>query len=85
MAICDYQRDMIEAVGDKCKYGSGMMNAPFKTLANPLMREVGPATPRVPEPFIDLDLPEDTLIVSADGHWELDGDVFIDAFNRRPV
>jgi len=57
-----------------------MMNAPFKSLANPLMREVGPATPRVPEPFIDLDLPQDTVIVSADGHWELDGDVFIDVF-----
>jgi hypothetical protein len=56
------------------------MNAPFKSLANPLMRNVGPATPRVPEPFIELDLPADTVIVSSDGHWELDGDIFLDAF-----
>lgn len=56
------------------------MTAPFKSLANPLMQGVGPATPREVEPFIDLDLPQDSVIVSADGHWELDGDIFIDAF-----
>jgi predicted TIM-barrel fold metal-dependent hydrolase len=56
------------------------MTVQFKSLANPLMREVGPATPRQVEPFIALDLPPGTVIVSADGHWELDGDIFIDAF-----
>lgn len=56
------------------------MNAPIKSLANPLMRGVGPATPRDVDPFIPLDLPQGTVIVSADGHWELDGDIFIDAF-----
>lgn len=56
------------------------MSVAYKSLANPLMREIGPATPRRIEPFIDLDLPEDTVIVSADGHWELDGDIFVDAF-----
>ncbi len=56
------------------------MTMQFRSLANPLMREIGPATPRQIEPFIELDLPKDTVIVSADGHWELDGDIFIDAF-----
>ena len=56
------------------------MTMQFKSLANPLMREIGPATPRQVEPFIDLDLPGDAVIVSADGHWELDGDIFIDSF-----
>lgn len=56
------------------------MSTTIKTLANPLMLDVGPATPRVPEPFIELDLPDSTVIVSSDGHWELDGDVFIGAF-----
>ena len=50
------------------------------TLANPLMHEVGPATPRVCGPFIDLDLPASTQIVSADGHWEIDGDIFVAGF-----
>lgn len=56
------------------------MASATRTLANPLMREIGPATPRTPEPLIELDLPRDAVIVSADGHWELDGDIFIDAF-----
>jgi predicted TIM-barrel fold metal-dependent hydrolase len=50
------------------------------TLANPLMREIGPATPRVVDPLIDLDLPEGTIISSADGHWELDEDIFVEGF-----
>ena len=56
------------------------MATAVRNLANPLMRDIGPATPRIPEPFIDLDLPAGTVIASADGHWELDGDVFIEAF-----
>ncbi|RYD97956.1 MAG: hypothetical protein EOP61_16060 [Sphingomonadales bacterium] len=57
------------------------MQADQMTLANPLMREIGPATPRIPEPFIDLDLPEGTIITSADGHWEIDEkDIFYEGF-----
>ena len=56
------------------------MDADQITLANPIMREIGPATPRIPEPFIDLDLPEATVIASADGHWEVDEDIFIQGF-----
>jgi predicted TIM-barrel fold metal-dependent hydrolase len=50
------------------------------TLANPLMFEIGPATPRIPEPMIDLDLPEGTIIASADGHWEVAEDIFVENF-----
>ena len=45
------------------------MASDLASLANPLMFEIGPATPRIPEPMIDLDLPEGTIITSADGHW----------------
>ena len=56
------------------------MATALRTVANPLMLDIGPATPRIPDPLMPLDLPAGTVIASADGHWELDGDIFIDAF-----
>ena len=56
------------------------MASDLASLANPLMFEIGPATPRVPEPMIELDLPEGTIIASADGHWEVAEDIFVENF-----
>jgi predicted TIM-barrel fold metal-dependent hydrolase len=50
------------------------------TLANPIMRDIGPTTLRVPDPLFALDLPEGTVIASADGHWEIDHDIFVEGF-----
>ena len=50
------------------------------SLANPIMKEIGPTAPRAAQKARKLDLPEGSIIVSADGHWEVTEDIFYDRF-----
>lgn len=52
----------------------------FVTTANPLMREIGPPVMRSPQHATGLELPEGTVVVSADSHWEITEDIFYDRF-----
>jgi predicted TIM-barrel fold metal-dependent hydrolase len=56
------------------------MDAELLTTANPLMREIGPATYRAIDALKPLDLPAGTVIASADGHWEISDDIFYEGF-----
>lgn len=49
-------------------------------LRNPLMKEIGPVAVRRPQERTGLKLPEGTRVISADGHWEVNRDVFYERF-----
>jgi predicted TIM-barrel fold metal-dependent hydrolase len=53
------------------------------TLANPAMREIGPAGVRGPQQDVGLKLPTGTTVVSADSHWEITDDIFYEYFPQR--
>jgi predicted TIM-barrel fold metal-dependent hydrolase len=50
------------------------------TLANPLMKDIGPPIMRAPQSATGLQLPEGTVVVSADSHWEVTEDIFQEYF-----
>ena len=49
-------------------------------LANPLVRNMGPLSDRKSPSTLDMKLPPDTRLVSADNHWELSEDIFYEHF-----
>jgi len=55
--------------------------ADIKTLANPLMRDLALPADRPIQSPENLKLPKDTVIVSADSHWDPTADIF---FERLP-
>lgn len=55
--------------------------ADIKTLANPLMRDLALPVDRPIQSPENLKLPKDTVIVSADSHWDPTADIF---FERLP-
>jgi predicted TIM-barrel fold metal-dependent hydrolase len=50
---------------------------------NPDIADIGPFGNRRPQADVELRLPPDTCIFSADGHWEIDGDIFYENFPAR--
>lgn len=56
------------------------MSEPVVSLANPIMKDIGPTAPRVAQKARRLGLPAESVIVSADGHWEVTQDIFYDGF-----
>ncbi len=52
----------------------------YVTTANPLMREIGPTVLRSAQPSTEFALPEGTVVVSADAHWEINEDIFYERF-----
>ena len=55
----------------------------YATLANPLMKDIGPIAERNIPSRIDTHLPEEIEVISADNHWEITEDIFYDNFPKR--
>jgi predicted TIM-barrel fold metal-dependent hydrolase len=55
----------------------------METLANPVMREIGPAGVRGPQNNGGRALPAGSQIVSADSHWEITEDIFYEYFPQH--
>src|SRR5882724_5569352 len=53
---------------------------PLVTLENPLVKDRGSANLRRPQPRGAQSLPAGTRVVSADGHWEVCEDIFVERF-----
>lgn len=49
------------------------------SLANPLMRKIGPSLDRTAQPA-NRNIPAGTVVVSADTHWEVNEDIFLAGF-----
>ena len=54
-----------------------------KLLDNPLLRGIPVARDRTAQSGLDVALPSDIRLVSADNHWELTEDVFVERFPAR--
>lgn len=50
------------------------------TLVNPLMKDIGPVAVRSAQQSNGMSLPKDTVVVSADGHFEVTEDIFYENF-----
>lgn len=49
------------------------------SLANPYLKDIGPSLDREVQPLM-RNLPDGTVVVSADTHWEVNENIFVEAF-----
>jgi len=59
------------------------MSSVIASLANPLLRDIGPINDRRPAADTRLNLPPGTRLISADNHWELNENIFAESFPAR--
>jgi predicted TIM-barrel fold metal-dependent hydrolase len=56
------------------------MSSATQSLANPIIRDIGPIVNRKASTDLKMNLPAGTKLISADNHWELTEDIFIENF-----
>src|ERR1700758_1297609 len=61
-------------------YWEILMGLEYLRLENPAMKGIGVPSARGPQKSMELNLPKGTIVVSADTHWEMDEDVFVEEF-----
>jgi predicted TIM-barrel fold metal-dependent hydrolase len=57
--------------------------AAMASLANPIIRDIGPVIDRHSALDVKMNLAPGTRVISADSHWELSDDIFIENFPAR--
>src|SRR5665213_3529364 len=63
--------------------GTLIMAHSTASLANPIIRDIGPIVDRHSAHGVKMKLAPGTRVISADSHWELTEEIFVDRFPAR--